>query len=453
GIDLGTTYSLVSVVQGGVPRIIPIDGASTLPSIVAYLKDGTCIVGEAARRQEVLNPTNSFSSTKRIIGKTRKEMKKFDEKCFVSKLSARDEAPADGSSEKAFVQLSCPALGSDASISPDGISALILKRLIDQADAFLYSEADASASVRLDTPSRVKRAVITVPAYFTQQQRDATERAGKLAGLEKVKLLREPEAAALAYGLNLHKQQLVLVFDLGGGTFDVSVLAVGGGFVEVIATNGDSHLGGDDFDYVVVDWLLEQLAAVTSKEAAGRVAKDVFALARLREAALQAKKALSQEREVAIDVPFICGEVGLSVTLTRKKFEALSKKLFLRMLKPLREVAIMAGVNLPGESGDATKEMRRLQKALSDPKLLAFPGGQVLDEVLLVGGATRISAVRRLVRAVTGVEPQRSVNPDEAVCLGAGTMAGILDGSIADMQVMSAWQAAVLQAINEQRKK
>jgi molecular chaperone DnaK len=309
-----------------------------------------------------------------------------------------------------------------------------------------------------------------------------------LAGLEKVKLLREPEAAALAYGLTQEQRKIVLVFDLGGGTFDVSVLEVGGGFVEVIATSGDAHLGGDDWDRAIVDHVVQEMSV-----AAGLSATDVKALqadpivsARLLEAAEQAKIALSAAKETRVQIPLLFRGLSVDVPLSRGRFESLTKSLLARLLLPLREVAIMSGVNLPGESGQlginegafaddededdeddergagapaltpaqlrqtqlkgkaaakerkkvrgsTARELRRLQKALGDPSLAIFPGGQLLDDVVLVGGSTRIPAVLRLVRTITGVDPRRTVNPDEAVSLGAAVMAGILDGSVKNM--------------------
>jgi molecular chaperone DnaK len=453
-----------------------------MPSIVAYCEDGSSLVGEAARQQEVRNPRNTFSSVKRIIGKSSREAKSGRDRCFSSKILP------DAITSRAC-RLVCPALNS--SVTPEEVSSLILQKLIVEASRYMNQRTR-----QLNSTNIVSRAVITVPAYFSRSQREATEQAGRLAGLQKVRLLREPEAAALAYGLDLSEQQLVLVFDLGGGTLDVSVLDVGNGFVEVIATNGDPHLGGDDFDYVIVDWLVDQFELV-SKEGARHVRNDVLALARLRDIALQAKKQLSVAADCTIEIPYLYNGVGLPATkLTRGKFESLSRHLLARILKPLREVAIMAQINLPGESGQlgtllqedsiddsvvqgaelsvselrklqlsgrreakdrkktrgATgKELRRLQRESGDPSLSMFPGGQQLDEVLLVGGATRIPSIRRLVRTITGVEPLRSMNPDEAVCLGAGTLAGVLDGTIPDMQVVSSWQAAILRTIKEEK--
>jgi molecular chaperone DnaK (HSP70) len=379
---------------------------------------------------------------------------------------------------------------------------------------------------------KVDKAVITVPAYFSRAQRDATERAGNLAGLQKVKLLKEPEAAALAYGLNMQKPQLVLVFDLGGGTLDVSVLEVGNGFVEVIATTGDSYLGGDDFDGVIVSWLLKQYAAQEGVTPAvlAQVREDATAMARLRHAAQEGKRVLSSKPEVSMQVPHLHAASGLDlkpVVLTRRGFESLSRDLLLRMLQPLREVAVMAGVNLPGESGQVglaaehyeeednsgapstsyrgereegareespdlllsaaalrkeqvsgiaaarqrqkvmgstQKELHRLQRSGEGApsasgggggRLELFPAGRALDTVVLVGGATRMPCVRDAVRVMTGLTPlpHSAVHPDEAVCLGAGTLAGMLDGVIPDMQVVSHWQSAMLRFLQEEKSK
>lgn len=522
GIDLGTTFSAVSVIEGGKPVIIPINGSRIVPSVVAYTKTGGVLVGEMARRQFVVNTANSFASVKRIIGRTVKEVKAAGEKLSVYKidnkrsLETRDRhskgkggkgkksgGSGSGSVADTECELLCPNL--DRPLTPEDVSAEVLKSLVSGASQYLGEV--------------ITRAVITVPAYFLPAQCDATIRAGQQAGLERVKLLREPEAAALAYGLTQQGRQIVLVFDLGGGTFDVSVLEVGGGFVEVIATSGDPHLGGDDFDAVVVDYMVDQFGlAIGDKDRAKGLLADPVTTSRLYEAAVDAKIRLSSEPNVTISVPFLIDDVGLTCVLKRSRFESLSRSLLVRLMKPLREVAVMAGINLPGESGQmgvnddmfyagdegdegaagrvasgmfsagaggeggggagavlsvaemkkmqlggrssakelrrvkgsTTKELRRLQKETMDSSLATFPGGQALDDVILVGGSTRIPAVQRLVRTVTGVDPRRTVNPDEAVSLGAAVMAGILDGDITDMQVLSAWQAAMYRAFYEE---
>lgn len=464
GIDLGTTFSSVAVVEGGVPVVIPVDDCPLVPSVVAYLSEERLLVGERARRQRVVNPKNTFSSVKRIIGSSVKQVKERGEKLSLLKVD---------SSSRETCLLKSTAL--NRLLRPEDVSAEVLRYLLQQATKYLGSP--------------VERAVITVPAYFSPTQCRATENAGKLAGLEKVKLLREPEAAALAYGLNRKEPQVILVFDLGGGTLDVSVLDVGGGLVEVKATSGDPHLGGDDFDTLIVRWLIAQHVANGGKDPIG----NAFLMSRLYDIAESAKKDLSSQTSTIISVPLLDGEKSLEVELTRRKFESLASKLITRMLKPIREVAIMSGVNLMGESGQAgvqdddddsgdgdvevssaalrksqlegrkaarekrklrgtvMKETRRLQKEFSDPSISTFPGGRILDDVILVGGATRMPCIQRLLRTVTGIEPKSSVNPDEAVSLGAAVLAGIMDGEIKNMEVMSAWQAAMYKAFYEQQ--
>lgn len=540
GIDLGTTYSLVTVLNNGAPVVVKIEGKPTMPSTVSYLSDGSVVVGEMAILREANDPSNTFTSVKRIVGKSFSELSKLKEKQFMSKATKTLHSADNPTSI-----LYCPSLRRN--IAPEEVSAEVLKRLVYEAELYLENN---------NLPSKVTNAVITVPAYFSQAQREATERAGKLAGLLKVKLLREPEAAAMAYGLNLQQRQLVLVFDLGGGTLDVSVLEVGEGLVEVIATNGDAHLGGDDFDQIIVEWILDEFVHTegVTLQMVQQARGDVYLLARLREVARDVKRRLSTASEVQVEVPnihFASGGLGVSAVLTRHRFESLSRHLLSRLLKPLREVAIMAGVNLQGESGrmglsshadsdtededssskininnyggsvaastdydtprirmansaelqrqqtegragarqrkklmgSTIKELRRLQRQSSflQPATLRggsysttagagdakgggsggggainlFPTGRAIDAVLLVGGATRIPCVRRTVRTVTGVEAlsSRTVNPDEAVCLGAGILAGMLDGLIPDMQVLSPWQAAVLRVLHEEKQK
>jgi len=507
GIDLGTTYSSVSVIEGGIPVIIPLDGARIVRSVVGYLPDGKTLVGEQAQRQRVVNPANTYASIKRVIGRTLGQVQSTNDDMAALKVAMDAGAGAGsggrkrggpgkdkdrgGSGSNNVALLASPIKGRD--LLPEEVSAEVIRALIQAAEAH--------------TREKITRAVITVPAYFMPPQCEATERAGRLAGLEKVKLLREPEAAALAYGLTQERRKIVLVFDLGGGTFDVSVLEVGGGFVEVIATSGDAHLGGDDWDRAIVDHVVQEMAT-----AAGLSATDVKALqadpiaaARLLEAAEQAKIALSGAKETRVQIPLLFRGLSLDVPLSRGRFESLTKGLLARLLLPLREVAIMSGVNLPGESGQlginegafaddedededdegeegaaapaltpaqlrqtqlkgkaaakerkkvrgsTARELRRLQKTLGDPSLTIFPGGQLLDDVVLVGGSTRIPAVQRLVRTITGVDPRRTVNPDEAVSLGAAVMAGILDGSVKNMEVVSSFAAAVYRAFYEQQ--
>ena len=729
GIDLGTTYSSVSVIENGQPTVLNIDGSNTVPSVVGYTDHAqsflmgssastastsldkaismTVIVGQDARDQQFSNAENTFSSVKRIIGKTYKEVQRSGDSLFISRLvypKARKDNEQhayianDHPKASRPAALLCPALRTlkttptaaatirrpeaieqpmpsdtigdsskdnklqselslrgvwfegnqqSAYLLPEEISAEVLRKLIYHASRYFEnmrpplrtaeveaqgahhsnngsavgsnSNSDSDKGSGCPGPVLIERAVITVPAYFSAAQRAATERAGRLAGLKKIRLLKEPEAAALAYGLDTQKQQLVLVFDLGGGTFDCSVLEVGDGFVEVIATSGDEHLGGDDFDQIIEEWLLEHLflqlkhmyqnqqdghrlgnydqdykhqhgehphnknlpneskvdryigtgmeyrsdctdivplllramGRLSSKQGLLQYIKSIDQRAalqlrvRLKQSAVQAKESLSSHITTQIELPNLIGNVDLSVELTRRKFESLSKPLLNSILKPLRQVAIMAGINLPGESAQqgadgwepqwdgndsdhsqrffmrgnkqrdkevnqeeeeeeeaaeeeeenegqtqqehkqasglssnsirhmqrvqlegrrsakalkkqratSTRELRRLQKQTGDSSLTLFPGGHMLDEVLLVGGATRIPAVAKLVRTITGVDPQRSVNPDLAVCLGAGVQAGILDGTISNMQVMSAWQAAVLRTFYQEKQK
>ena len=483
GIDLGTTNSAISIVdKKGKPIIVPLRGFRVVPSIISYPPSGGVLVGEEARVRMQSEPRTTFSSIKRIIGRSFEDVKRTDKSSLFKikslPVSAESNALRKGHTK---VALECGS----TTLLPEDISAEVLKYLLRQCSAELDNAV-------------ICRAVITVPAYFLPEQCAATERAAKLAGLTKVKLLREPEAAALAYGLTQKEPQIVLVFDLGGGTFDVSVLEVGGGFVEVIATSGDSYLGGDDFDNTIVSWLIDQFALV-SPEGSRMLKSDMVASRKLHAAAEAAKITLSSDASADIMIPDLYGGVDLHATLSRVKFDSLCKGVLVRILRPLREVAIMAGINLPGESGvkgfseeeeeddegeegggeysgsvsslrrqqlggrqeaksrkklqgSSRKELRRLQKSEGDNSLAVFPGGRQLDDVILVGGATRTPAVLRLVRSMTGINPRRSVNPDEVVSLGAAVLAGILDGSIKDMQVMSHWQASMYRAFQNEKK-
>lgn len=494
GIDLGTTYSLVSVVDGGKPRLLSVDGRFTVPSVVHYGRDGHSTVGVKALENFQLDVPNTFASVKRLIGRTIEDARLTkDDKVFGRKLVGIPSKGNNGQSAS-FSALRCPNLNKD--LSPEEISAKILQKLIDSASSYYNG-------------TKVTNAVITVPAYFTPQQSAATELAGKLAGLQKIKLLKEPEAAAMAYGLLQERPQLVLVVDLGGGTFDVSVLEVGAGLVEVIATSGDGHLGGDDFDQLLVDWVLSTSGHFTAEQAQALRTKPRF-MRNVTEAAVKAKLQLTKSASANISFfdPLIKQEVSLEIG--RRKFESLSKTLLGRLLRPIREVSLMAGINLPGESGQvgikedittseflgeatesleedydlglhglpslkmmesqqklgrqgskdkkklkqsANRELRRLQRTSSDPSLSLFPSGQMLDDVILVGGATRMPCVVKLIRILTGIDPKRHVNPDEAICLGAGVMAGVLDGKIDGFQVMSPLQAALFRALLEEKKK
>jgi heat shock protein 1/8 len=504
GIDLGTTYSLVSVLdeEKQKPRLLRVDGKTTMPSVVTFLADGTSKVGLPALEHG--DPLNTFSSVKRLIGRTIADARiTRDDKVFGKRLIG---IKGDDNESK-MCALSCPLLKKD--LLPEEISALILQKLLSVASQHYNG-------------SQVTNAVITVPAYFSKAQRLATEKAGQLAGLQKIKLLKEPEAAAMAYGLNKNAPKFVLVFDLGGGTFDVSVLEVGAGLVEVIATSGDGHLGGDDFDQAIVTHILSNETLFTREESI-QLRKSTRYMQMLTEVAVNAKISLTTNviTNMTVFDPFRKQDVVL--TLSRRRFEVLCKELLSRILRPVREVAIMAGVNLPGDSGQiglrddgrddsvegddvveddsddedgdegislqqlrrmqdpslaevkamsvkqkagkarakakkklmqpAARELKRLQRMSSDTSLSLFPGGQALDDVILVGGATRMPSIIRLVRTITGIDPKRSVNPDEAICLGAGVLAGVLDGKIEGLQVMSSLQATLLRTMLEEKQK
>ncbi|MFQ6658585.1 hypothetical protein Gotur_027784, partial [Gossypium turneri] len=372
GIDLGTTNSAVAAMEGGKPTIVTnAEGQRTTPSVVAYTKSGDRLVGQIAKRQAVVNPENTFFSVKRFIGR---KMSEVDEEAKqVSYKVIRDE--------NGNVKLECPAIGKQ--FAAEEISAQVLRKLVDDASKFL-SES-------------VTKAVVTVPAYFNDSQRTATKDAGRIAGLEVLRIINEPTAASLAYGFEKKNNETILVFDLGGGTFDVSVLEVGDGVFEVLSTSGDTHLGGDDFDKRIVDWLAENF----KRDEGIDLLKDKQALQRLTEAAEKAK----------MDLPFITatadGPKHIDTTLTRVKFEELCSDLLDRLKKPV-------------------------ENALGDAKL-SFKD---IDEVILVGGSTRIPAVQELVRKMTGKEPNVTVNPDEVVALGAAVQAGVLAGDVSDIVLL-----------------
>lgn len=382
GIDLGTTNSVVAVMEGGQPVVIAnAEGFRTTPSIVAYSKNGDRLVGQIAKRQAVINPDNTFYSVKRFIGR------KYDEVTGEAKqVPYKVLRDSNGN-----VKLDCPVLGKQ--FAPEEISAQVLRKLADDASKYLGEP--------------VTQAVITVPAYFNDSQRQATKDAGKIAGLEVLRIINEPTAASLAYGLDKKSNETILVFDLGGGTFDVSILEVGDGVFEVLATSGDTHLGGDDFDKKIVDWMAQDFLAKEGID----LRKDKQALQRLTEAAEKAKIELSSVTQTDINLPFITatqdGPKHLEMTLTRAKFEELCADLIDRCKVPV-------------------------EQALQDAKL----DKNKIDEVVMVGGSTRIPAIQRLVRQMLGKEPNQSVNPDEVVAVGAAVQAGVLAGEVKDILLL-----------------
>jgi molecular chaperone DnaK len=382
GIDLGTTNSVVAAIEGGQPSvIINAEGLRTTPSIVAYTKKQELLVGQIAKRQAVINPENTFFSVKRFIGSKETEIKS-EAKQLPYKITK-------DSNEN--IKIKCPALTKD--FSPEEISAQILRKLINDATNYLSQE--------------VTQAVITVPAYFNDSQRQATMDAGKIAGIEVLRIINEPTAASLAYGLDKKQNETILVFDLGGGTFDVSILEVGDGIFEVLATAGDTSLGGDDFDKVLVNWLMADF-----KEQYGiDLVNDIQALQRLTEAAEKAKMELSTVEKTNISLPFITadksGPKHIDKELTREVFETLCKDLIARCRIPV-------------------------EKALNDARLDKTD----INEIVLVGGSTRIPAIQELVESLTNKKPNQSVNPDEVVAIGAAIQAGILAGEIKDVLLL-----------------
>nr|YP_009497244.1 heat shock protein 70 [Discostella pseudostelligera]AWT39957.1 heat shock protein 70 [Discostella pseudostelligera] len=382
GIDLGTTNSVVAAIEGGQPTVITnAEGFRTTPSIVAYTKKEELLVGQLAKRQSVVNAENTFFSVKRFIG------------CKADEVSEESkELPYQVVKDNnGNIKIKCSSLNKD--FSPEEISAQIIRKLITDAKEYLGQD--------------VTKAVITVPAYFNDSQRQATVDAGKIAGIEVLRIINEPTAASLAYGLDKKQNETILVFDLGGGTFDVSVLEVGDGIFEVLSTAGDTNLGGDDFDKALVRWLVEDFQA---KEGTNLM-KDIQALQRLTEAAEKAKMELSNVEKTTINLPFITadktGPKHIQQDLTREKFEILCKDLIDRCRIPV-------------------------EKALKDAKL----DKSGINEVVLVGGSTRIPAIQQLVESLTGKKPNKSVNPDEVVAIGAAIQAGILAGEITDILLL-----------------
>src|SRR5438128_822753 len=380
GIDLGTTNSVVSTMEGGSPVVIPNqEGSRLTPSVVAFTKDGEILVGQVAKRQAITNPENTVFSIKRFMGR------RYDEVQHEIKLVPYKVVRATNGDVRIEIR--------GKQYSPPEISAMILRKLKEAADAYLGQ--------------KVTQAVITVPAYFNDSQRQATKDAGKIAGLEVLRIINEPTAAALAYGLDKKKEEKIAVYDLGGGTFDISILELGQGVFEVKATNGDTHLGGDDFDQRVIDWIAEEF----KKENGVDLRRDRMALQRLKEAAEKAKIELSSTLQTEINLPFITadqtGPKHLVMTLTRAKLEALVADLVDRTVEPCRQAMKDAGVT----AGD-------------------------IDEVVLVGGQTRMPKVQTLVTHLFGKEPHKGVNPDEVVAVGAAIQGGVLAGDVKDVVLL-----------------
>src|SRR3954468_12406499 len=381
GIDLGTTNSAMAVLEGGEPTVIEnAEGGRTTPSVVAFTQGGERLVGTVAKRQAVTNPENTVFSIKRFMGRKEAEVK--EEETMVPFKVVR------GQNGDARVE------AGGKQYSPPEISAMILQKLKTDAEAYLGDKVDA--------------AVITVPAYFNDDQRQATKAAGKVAGLDVKRIINEPTAAALAYGLDKESDQTILVFDLGGGTFDVSVLEIGDGVFEVKATAGDNHLGGDNFDKTIVDWLVKDFKASQAID----LSQDKMALQRLYEAAEKAKVELSTTQETQINLPFITAVDSvpkhLNQRLTRSKLNELTADLLDRVVGPTKQALEDAGA----------------------------AGGSGIDHVVLVGGMTRMPAVQEKVRELTGKDPHRGVNPDEVVAVGAAIQAGVLAGDVKDVLLL-----------------
>jgi len=380
GIDLGTTNSVVAVMEGGDPVVIPnAEGGRTTPSVVAFTKDGERLVGTVAKRQAVTNPRQTIFSIKRFMGRRMAEITEE-----VKRVPYKVEAGTNG--------LAAVEIGGKKYTPPE-ISAMILQKMKQTAEDYLGYSVD--------------RAVITVPAYFNDAQRQATKDAGKIAGLDVVRIINEPTASALAYGLDKKKEEKVAVFDLGGGTYDISVLELAEGVFEVKSTNGDTHLGGDDFDQRLIDWLVTEF----KKDQGIDLSKDPMALQRLKEGAEKAKMELSSTAQTDINLPFITadqsGPKHLNVSLSRAKFESLVDDLIQRTIPPMQQALKDAGL---------------------DPKSI--------DEVILVGGSTRIPKVQQIVKDYFGKEPNKSVNPDEVVAIGAAIQGGVLAGEVKDVLLL-----------------
>ncbi|HEX2099963.1 MAG TPA: molecular chaperone DnaK, partial [Candidatus Synoicihabitans sp.] len=384
GIDLGTTNSCMAVMEGGEPVVIPnAEGARTTPSIVAFTKSGERLVGQAAKRQAVTNPRNTIFSSKRLIGRKFSEVQE-EAKNLPYKVT-------EGKNGDAMIEVQ---VGDKAEqFAPQQISAFVLGKLKADAEAYLGD--------------RITQAVITVPAYFNDAQRQATKDAGKIAGLEVLRIINEPTAASLAYGLDKKKDEKIAVFDLGGGTFDVSVLEIGDGVFEVKATNGDTHLGGDNWDEALINWLVDTFKAEQGID----LRKDPMALQRLKEEAEKAKIALSSTQSVDINLPFITADASgpkhLNVTLSRAKMEQVCDRLFERCIGPFKS-------------------------CLKDADLTAAN----IDELVLVGGMTRMPKVVDIAKQLAGKQPHQGVNPDEVVAVGAAIQGGVLKGDVRDVLLL-----------------
>ncbi len=384
GIDLGTTNSCMAILEGGEPVVIPnSEGARTTPSIVAFAKSGERLVGQAAKRQAVTNPTNTIFSAKRLIGR------KFSE--VTEEAAGIPYKIVAGKNDDAYINASVN--GNDESFAPEQISAFILQKLKADAEAYL-GEA-------------VTKAVITVPAYFNDSQRQATKDAGKIAGLEVLRIINEPTAASLAYGLDKKSESKIAVYDLGGGTFDVSILEIGDGVFEVKATNGDTHLGGDNWDTTIINWLVDEFKTENSID----LRNDPMALQRLKEEAEKAKIALSSAQSTDINLPFITadatGPKHLNIQLSRSKFEQLTDHLFERTVGPFKSCL--------ADSGFSTDE---------------------IDDLVLVGGMTRIPKVNEVANRLAGKDPHKGVNPDEVVAIGAAIQGAVLAGDMKDVLLL-----------------
>src|SRR5213592_1592699 len=380
GIDLGTTNSVVAVMEGGEPVVITNpEGGRLTPSVVAFAKTGERLVGQVAKRQAVTNPENTVFSIKRFVGR------KFDEVTEEMKMVPYKVVRASNGDARV------EANGKD--YSPPEISAMILQKLKHAAEEYLGSQ--------------VTKAVITVPAYFNDAQRQATKEAGKIAGLEVMRIVNEPTAAALAYGLDKKKDETIAVYDFGGGTFDISILEVGEGVVEVKSTNGDTHLGGDNLDQRIIDWIVSEFRKTDGID----LSKDRMALQRLKESAEKAKMELSTVMETDINLPFITADASgpkhLAMKLSRAKFEQIVDDLLQRSMAPLAQALADAGVK-PSD----------------------------IDEVVLVGGSTRIPKVQQLVKEFFGKDPHKGVNPDEVVAVGAAIQGGVLKGDVKDVLLL-----------------